>query len=531
LAAVGAQQYARYTSRKCQTDSDAQLAGVWDDAVRERWKAGFEATGSPFATQSLSSARATIDRYASQWRAAMVELCELKGPEDSGRTARRSCLAIRRKELAAVTQLLAAPDNRTVASAVLVASSLAPVSECASPRNEVATLSLPGQEEKIGDLRADLARAGGAEITGEYEKAAEIARRVARVAAELRNPALQSEALYLQARFHWLLNQNEEAKRTALDAVVLANGAGHTSALVKSQALLSRIYIFAFDRFAGIAWLRMAESSLQRGEATPLLKAHVARTRGSLHPSTAAEALRNLEQQQLAYALSAEALGREHPETVGTLISLAEQLFELSRYEEALELQTEATRIRRRLHAPDNPQLLGAELYRAAILRSLGRAQEALDIAQPIYQKLEVSDGRLGYYTLGALVEDLPLAYLKLGRKSEAVASAREGLARALEAQDVEAVVMAKLSLGMALADDAPKEAVTLLEAVLAEHESIHLIQRANAKWAMARALIGSKGDPERASKLAFEARDEFRQLVGHKKDAEEVEKWLGPRR
>jgi tetratricopeptide (TPR) repeat protein len=526
---AGVRLYERMHSRRCRAEAASRVAEVWNGATREKWRAGFAATGKPFALKAVERAKRVLDRYAEKWVAASAQLCEERSSDDAqARGAREACLSIRLKEMRAVTELLSAPEPRQVTSAVRVAAGLSPAAECLNASYAATLMIRPEQLEAIGDLRADLARADGTHQGGNSRGALQLAIEVAKRAEALGNDALLADALALRADVEWHTDRREDAKRTFLDTIVVANRSPYGgSDLVRAQANLSTLYAFEFDEANALLWMRLAESTLARIDASPLLKAKVASLKGIFTAKTVADLQRSLEAARRVTSLRTEALGREHPRTIESLQGQVEALCEVSLYEEALALSDETVRLSASVLGTDTVDHQFMESYRSRLLWNVGRYEEALEVAQRSYQALQASEGRLGYYLLGVVSQDLPAALWKLGRRDEALATARDGLARSLEVKDESGEAMARYSIGLILLDaNDPVGATPMLEKAV-NGAGLFFAEKALAKLSLAKALVRTGKSRERATQLALEARDTFRELPGHAKDAIEVEAWL----
>src|SRR6185503_9375051 len=56
--------------------AEARLAGAWDEAVAEKVRRAFDASGRPSAGDTFRRVAASLDRYAAAWSAMRIEACE-----------------------------------------------------------------------------------------------------------------------------------------------------------------------------------------------------------------------------------------------------------------------------------------------------------------------------------------------------------------------------------------------------------------------------------------------------------------------
>src|SRR5205814_1677620 len=124
---------------------DRKLAGVWDDAQKQKIRAAYLATKLPYAATAYAALATALDRYAAAWVAAATDSCEAvrvrKDQTEEILVLRQTCLDERLDELGALTRLLAEPNAILIAKADTVASELEPIPRCAN----VAMLKDPRQ--------------------------------------------------------------------------------------------------------------------------------------------------------------------------------------------------------------------------------------------------------------------------------------------------------------------------------------------------------------------------------------------------
>jgi tetratricopeptide (TPR) repeat protein len=111
----------------------ARLAGVWDEAVRARGLASFEATRSPLARPTWDRVVARLDTYAGAWLGRARDRCaatrDLGESEDVG-MLRDRCLDGRLAELGALATALTAVDRAGVEHAIEAAGRLPDLAIC-----------------------------------------------------------------------------------------------------------------------------------------------------------------------------------------------------------------------------------------------------------------------------------------------------------------------------------------------------------------------------------------------------------------
>ena len=329
LAGVGIKQARNQEARAC-ANGAARLAGVWDDARKQKLEQAFIAGGTPNAAALWQRARALVDDYARRWVDTQEESCRATRIE--GRQSemllelRMSCLERRRATLSALGDVwLAAPTTKALSEATNSVASLPPLDECSDLRALTDPLPLPRDKnarDQIAAVRAQLDRASALEATSKWadaEKAALAAQKeadatgYAPVQAEARllvsnamlpdgNPAVvvtASEAARLAALAH--------DDRKAASALILLVSALSANAAKFDEAL-------ATARVATVFVARAGDPADLRGELL------YARGRALLDGGKPKEALADLSQ---ALPLLRQSLGESAPSTLAAAFIFA----------------------------------------------------------------------------------------------------------------------------------------------------------------------------------------------------------------
>ena len=113
-------------------------------------------------------------------------------------------------------------------------------------------------------------------------------------------------------------------------------------------------------------------------------------------------------------------LGEEHPLTLNVQHDMANALFELGRYEEALAILQEVYEKRKKVNGEEHPDTLTTRNNIALMLEKLGRRKEALVLYQEVYEKIKNVYGEEHSFTLD-IRNNIALTLIYLGRYEEAL--------------------------------------------------------------------------------------------------------------
>ena len=180
---------------------DGEPAGAWDPARRQQTSASIARAAGDVMAQRVTRA---VDDRVTAWRAMWTEACEatrVRGNQSSELLdLRMACLDERRRELGALTNLLATADVDTAERALSAVAGLSSLDGCADadalrqlqkpPRD-------PKQRQQNDALVAEVQKAFALHLTGHWREALDIARAVDRDAAATGYAPLQAQAAHL----------------------------------------------------------------------------------------------------------------------------------------------------------------------------------------------------------------------------------------------------------------------------------------------------------------------------------------------
>jgi tetratricopeptide (TPR) repeat protein len=559
LAVVGLRYVTTPEGAVC-TNGASELAGAWDGSVKEDVRKSFEATGAENARDSFARVAKVLDTYGQAWSAMHLESCEAtkvrsEQTEDVYRL-RTECLQREKTELRALTSMFRQADTDVVGSSVKAAYGLTAVSWCADVAGLRASPGLPAdptRRAKVLAARAQIATATTLGLTGKVHEALEGAQHAVIIAREAGDRSTEAEALYLVGTSRQGLGDYGAVAEGLWAAIAAAYGSSNDVVLTRASSILAFVEGDKLYRQEDASrLLAMAHAGLERIGGSQDLEGDVLSTEALLvvaqgYPERAVPLLERV------IADYRRTLG-EHPLTAIQLNNLGYAEHLLGRNEDAL---TPLTESRAMLEAT-----YGAEKYKSGIpICNLGAAHLGLgDVAGSqrfLRRALEIFDREspngfwsawvLQYLVLASDLDGDPDAALAYGRRALAIGQKLESAQRLVAGSHV-ATAEALLALGkpdeaLPLCDRAleVQDRVGLIapdkiydwdalrcrgEALLASHKpaeallslerSVVLPRRvfswdlARAKFALARALVETKGDRDRALSLAREARTDL---------------------
>ncbi|MBZ4417297.1 serine/threonine-protein kinase [Myxococcus sp. RHSTA-1-4] len=226
-----------------------------------------------------------------------------------------------------------------------------------------------------------------------------------------------------------------------------------------------------------------------------------------------------------ALALRRALLGPEHPMVASSLTNLGDVLLAQGRLDAALEHHERALALKQKTLGPDHPSVATSYTSLGEVLAALEqheRAREHFERALGLREKVQGSDP-MDTAEVSAL---LGLTWVHLGRWDEALRHLQRArdTGEKVESSDPRVLALARFGLGeLHLARGQPAAAVPLLERSL---EHIPVRARADARWALARALWDTGTGRPRGRELATQVQEHYRR-VGQERKATRVSQWL----
>ncbi|MBL9104752.1 MAG: tetratricopeptide repeat protein [Myxococcales bacterium] len=476
----------------CSAAAD-ELAGVWDDGRRAAVEAALRSTGLVYADATWSRVQAGLDAYAGAWSAMNVALCESGQPEL--RTLQAGCLAVRRRELQAVVDVLAAADAGVGERAAQMVSALPGLAGCADALALRSGVPAPaGAAADVAALRDALAGARAEAAAGRYAAALTGADAALAAAEPLAYRPLIGEIQLLRGRAHESLGDYTAAAVDLEAAWRAALASGDDALAIEAAAgAITVVGRYLARTETGFMWAGKAEAMLERHGRDDLPSARVLYNLGNLYERTGryADAVAALEratelrsralgpehlevaaaqvalanalmgQGQLAaceaaltraLAIQEAALGPEHPVVATARNNLGNALESAGRYAEAEAQLARVVAIRERVLGPDHPEVAASRTNLGVVLLMQGRFTEAEDQLRRAVAVRERAQGP-EHPDLAAPIADLGNLYFASERPAEAEALYRRALAIDLAAlgADHPDVALTRSNLGAAL--------------------------------------------------------------------------------
>ena len=565
-------------ARACEISAE-RLGGVWDPARKAEVAAALRAAGTSYAEAAWTQVERVLDGYAKRWTVASEAACvatRVRGEQSEQMLELRAgCLEDRLAELRALTDVLASADVEVVKTSVKAARALSSIDACADVDRLSAAARLPGDPRARAEIRAledEIAKAKELHEAGRKRQSFELLQSIrARVEGTDWGPIL----VHWHARVATAERRSDEKAAVAdlEKAITLAERFRLDDRKAAAEIALGSLEGSWLGRTEDAhMWMRMADASIARlggnaaleaerdeeegwvyqyehkpREAAPLFARVLVRAReaGIDDPDTIASAHSGLsdalaadgkwdegeEHAIVALKTMEDAYGREHPWISGYLNNLAVAQLAAGHTDAAL---VSATRARDGLEAevkrgdidPNAPDYglalhtLGEVQLRAG---NASGAAASLGRARAVYIAAHGADNADVAYA----DNELAAAYRALNRRAEAQATLDEAARIEKNVPDAPAAIpagtlamQAELDLDR---DDAPG-ALDHAERALALVQPGELTDwdAAQLRLVLAKALRKRSLDPERAEKLASEARDVFARLQDdrHKEEA-----------
>ena len=426
LVAGGLQLSSRAAERgRCEAVS-AELAGVWDDALRAQVVSAFGKVTRPFASAALASAQRALDAHAKDWAAAATQSCEQafvrKELPEADYRLEAACLAQRKRELTAVVAVLASADEGVVERAGTMAWSLTPVRGCTQLsrlKSDPRLLFAGADEARVTALQLAIARARSLIDAGKLADATPLVEQALSSARELNRRALEAESLSLLGALHYAAGKYADAADAYTRAALAAQASGFDEQLALSAIQLTTVVGFHLARPAeGRVWDSLARATIERmggDDVLTLDRLRAIARLGSVEGKRLEVAAQHLEALALAKTilgpdhprlwsvefdtgnslvdakdpqgavphleralqLKEKEVSSEHPEVVLVRGALANAYFYAGRVADSQEAFTRALATREKLFGPESPRLIVTLNNFGDTLSKVGRHEEA----------------------------------------------------------------------------------------------------------------------------------------------------------
>jgi len=540
--------------------AERKLAGVWDDARKEKLRAAFLAAGSRYAGDAWNETERALDAYAARWVAMHTETCEATRVHGDQSEAlmdlRIACLDSRAREVQALTDLFASGNARSLERSVQAASALSSIEGCAEIdvlRARVPRPSDPARRLELERLSTQVDQAVALARAEDMLAAEQAARPLVESAKAAGDGSLESKVHYILGRAHVQRGEWARADAEYFEAQVAAEAA--LDEPEKVRALVGLVFNLAHQegrgadaarmgKLAGAILARLPKETELRGNLESNLAilderegryadAFVKHERSlalreadapdgyrvALALANSANTLMELGQMQKALEYQRRAidiyerrLGPHHPLLGLALSNIALSERSLRQWDDGLAHVLRAREIFKDAFGPEHRQVSRAGGIASDILGDMGRLPEALAEAQntlALAERLFPNERD----TINAM-NSVGVIFVRMGRGAEAIAIQLR--ARALcerlgnpahQTPDVLSVLGAAY-----MVSNQPRKALELLERshtlrLAAKPEAGEL---AETRMLLARALWDTGTDRGRAIALAEQVRDAY---------------------
>jgi tetratricopeptide (TPR) repeat protein len=220
----------------CEASED-DLAGAWNDEIRESVRTAFIATGRPYAEATFEKVAARLDDYARDWREMREESCRATYEDGSQSPElldlREVCLRRRAGSLAALTTLFAkSEDTSAIDKAIAATRGLESLDLCADLEALREETPLPASAElraRVEDLRGKYDEVVALERTGQYTDGIGAATELLEESKSVDYWPIKAKALSVAARQQMRAGKFAEAESSNRQSIEAAARAGdHT---------------------------------------------------------------------------------------------------------------------------------------------------------------------------------------------------------------------------------------------------------------------------------------------------------------
>ena len=409
------------------TGGVAALATTWNTDAAAAIATQFKVTASDHGLDQAGRVRRTLDAYSERWAAAHRDACEatrIRGEQTETILAlRMTCLERKRKELAALLNVLSHPDQAMVDKSVDAAYGLSGVGQCrdVDALTAVGRPDDPSRRDAVEQAEGKLAQVEALRGAGRYVEGLNRARETLVEAQKLGFRPLEAQARFLTGTL-LELNGDLRGGEKELDEALFLAEAGRDE--VTKLKVATRLTYVVGDRMMrlddGLIWGRLGEATLARigADNYPDLEADLWNQVGNAHLRAGAwdramaafnrslavvkksggnelrgvRALSNIATAQSKMGLRAESIasqreaiagferlrGADHPILVRPLYNIANTLTELGEFRDAHAAVGRALQLSQAKLGRDNPTTADVLDTLGSLLLEEGHAEEAL---------------------------------------------------------------------------------------------------------------------------------------------------------
>lgn len=521
--------------RVCQGDQH-KLRGVWDETQRDQLRASFLASGLNYAESTSTRVAQKLDHYVNNWQQAQIEACEatlLRGEQTQQMMDLKiACLALRKKELAALLKIFHEADASIVEQAMSAVSRLSSLKACADEHALISRIKPPPdkQKQKVQILRGELGRIKALSDTGQYESGLKLAEKLQARAQAIGYLPLLAEIGFRHGDLLVKSGRFAAARKLLRQVFWQAQAAGHDKMGVScSNHLITLSGDGEKGGSSSADWARHGWSIIERMGGNEKLAAAWHSDRGIVEYGN--ERFQEAKHHwNLAIQLASRSLGPDHPESMVYLNNLGVAYSKLGQYDQALAIHTRVLTLRHQLLGPNHPEVSISLNNLAAVYKKLGKHDMALRYYQnslamkQFVLRAEHPQIADSHFALGSVLE-------QTGRLAEAISHIKKAIQIYEIARSVDHQLLAEplTHLGdiyrqrsqLDLADTVLQRALAICEK---KDCAKGLLPRARFSLAQVRLKAHRQ---EVARSLARQAEREFAALKEHDHELASVRDWL----
>jgi eukaryotic-like serine/threonine-protein kinase len=339
----------------------------WNSEQHAAIEAAFARSSKPYADDAARRVISTFNRWARDWRATKVEICEATqaGAQSSALLdVRMDCLDQRAREVTAILRVLGEADDEIVEKSVSAAHNLGDPRACSSARamgefehRALSRLNL----EQIEEMTADLDHAYALASLGKNHESLPLRAAVVARAEEPIYARTRMRALYDLSHSQFETGDTVGGEASVRQVITLAATLNDPKREAEAwNRLLFHLGAWRTRTAEGRVWALAAESAMIRAGDDVGLKI---RYESSVAELAMAEGDRDagVAHYADALALARAEYGEDHFLTIMVMTNLGVAFGRASRYDEATKVLLEAIARSKEIYGPAHPQL--ASLY------------------------------------------------------------------------------------------------------------------------------------------------------------------------
>ena len=379
--------YTMFGGLKVCMGADEKVAGVWDQAVKEKVHQAFEKTTLAYASDNFGRLDKLFTQYLGSWRAEYTEICQATlvrrvQPEEI-MALRMVCLDRHLKGARALSKVFTTADRTVVPKAIDAVSSLSSFSDCTDveallqsrirpPKNEATKL----QVEKVRD---QLVMVYALQKAGKYESGLALSKQAVTRAEEVGYGPVLAESLFYLGELQERRAQYEAAQRSFQEAALLADRTRHDE--IRAKALVGLLWVIGYclsDFKQAKELNRRVEAVVMRLEGNWRLRSDWLNNLGNLNWSLH-DWDQALEFYQRAMNIRQNELGPEHPSVAKSLNNIGNVLLEQGELPKALEYHRRALGIKQKVLGPKHPAVARSLNNIGNVIQEMGDFKLALE--------------------------------------------------------------------------------------------------------------------------------------------------------